>query len=638
MLFVKNRNTIIFSLILALVWPALLFGQISQQGTPDGIARRAGIAGIPVVKQNKPDLSKLRAEDETNAALGLPERMGVSLQAGYSMENSGKWETEGNRNIWKLMIEVPEAVGLGLYFKDFDLPAGGELFVYSADMKHVIGAFTSFNNHPSGLFATEVVKGDKIVIEYSEPYLSAEKAHFTISEVLYVYRPMLFPGDKPNDLKNSGNCQVNTSCTEGNGWRDQINSVVRILIKSGGNSYWCSGALLNTTSQDYEPFVLTADHCAKSNSGNYASVDDVLQWIFYFQYETAECIGTAIPEAKTMTGAMKIASSAPLENNGSDFYLMLLNENIPANYEPFYAGWDISGDLSPSGVSIHHPAGDVKKISTYTTTLSNDQWGSNPDTHFEVKWARTDNGHGTTEGGSSGSPLFSEGGRIIGQLTGGESGCSNLNGPDYYGKISFSWKSNGFNDSVKLAPWLDPLNVGSATMDGAYNDKLVLARFRADTSVVAMGSSLYFSDISKGEPLSWRWVFEGGEPRISTQRDPGPIQYDRLGKYSVSLTVTNALGTDSLTRKNYIRVVPRIYPNPVTDYFMVSIGDDSGESCNIMVNDTRGRTVYTADAKQSNRGFIRVNCQNWPSGLYVVRVVGKECSYNGKIVKVGFGG
>lgn len=633
----KNKNSILFFLVLAFIWPVLLSAQISRQGTPDGIIRKVRIASIPVVKLSTPDLPQLMAEDEINASRGMPERMGVSLQAGYTPGNSGDWELVNNRRIWKLMIEVPEAVGLGLYFNDFKLPAGGELFVYSADMEHVIGAFTSHNNHTSQLFATQVVKGDKIIVEYSEPFLSLEEARFTISEVLYVYRPMHFPGGKHFDLKNSGKCQVNTSCAEGNDWRDQINSVVRILIKSGYNSFWCTGAILNTTSQEYEPYILTADHCAKNNSGNYSSADDVQQWVFYFQYQTEECTGSEMPEAKTMTGAMKIASSSPLQNDGSDFYLMLLNEGIPAYYEPYYAGWDISGDLSPSGVSIHHPAGDVKKISTYSTPLSNDQWGNNPDTHFKVNWAETENGHGTTEGGSSGSPLFSHTGRVIGQLTGGESGCSNLTGPDYYGKMSFSWKSNGTDDSLKLSPWLDPLNVASPTMDGAYNDKLVLARFRADTTVVVIGNSLYFSDISKGDPHSWHWFFEGGEPRTSTQPNPGPIHYERLGKYSVSLTVTNALGTDSLTREKYIRVVPRIFPNPATDHFLVSIGYEPGETFNILVNDVRGQIVYTAEIKQTNRSFTRVNCRNWPSGLYVVRVIGKDFAFTEKVIRVGVG-
>ena len=141
--------------------------------------------------------------------------------------------------------------------------------------------------------------------------------------------------------------------------------------------------------------------------------------------------------------------------------------------------------------------------------------------------------------------------------------------------------------------------------------------------------------MSNGDPFSWRWVFDGGEPRTSSQRNPGPILYNRLGKYSVSLTVTNAMGTDSLTREKYIRVVPRIFPNPANDHFLVSLGDGSNENCEIRVNDARGRTVYTAETKQSSRGFFRVNCRDWPSGLYVVRVIGKDDVFTAKVMRVG---
>jgi hypothetical protein len=631
---VKNIDNKIFPLILILIVPVLLFGQISRKGIPDGITRKVSLANIPVAKLNSPDLARLFEEDKANAALGLPERMGVSLGCDYTVENSGKWETVSDRRVWKLQIEVPGAVGLGLYFNGFNFPQGAEMYIYSSDGQQVIGAFTSQNNHPSGLFATEVVKGEKIVVEYSEPFSSVRKVRFNISEVLYVYTPMLFPGDKPFNLKNSGACQVNTACAEGDLWRNQVKSVVRIMIKSGFNSYWCSGAVVNNTANDYEPYILTADHCAKNSSGQYAGVEDVLRWIFYFQYETVECSGTLAPEAKTLTGAIKVASSTPLENDGSDFYLVLLNNTIPANYEPYYSGWDISGNSSPFGVSIHHPAGDVKKISTYTAPLTNDQWGINPNTHFRVVWSETANGHGTTEGGSSGAPIYNSTGKIVGQLTGGDSGCSDLTGPDYYGKMSFSWKSNGTHDSLKLEPWLDPLNLGVVSIDGAYNDKLVLSRFRADTNVVVIGSGLKFKDLSSGNPDSWRWVFEGGEPATSTLRDPGPVQYNRLGQYSVTLVVTNVFGMDSLTREDYIRVVPRIYPNPATDHLMVTTGDNPNENFNLLVSDAFGRTVYSAEIKQNGLGFFRVDCLKWPSGIYAVRVAGKDFNYSRKIVKL----
>ncbi|KAF0202719.1 MAG: Lysyl [Bacteroidetes bacterium] len=630
----KNTFVKLLAVALCILLPHLSFSQLSLGGVPPGISSRSTLEAVPLIYFDKPDLSQLLREDAENETMGLPERMGVSFAAGYNAGNSGNWEIISGRRIWKLQIDVPDAVGIGLYFSDFSLHEDALMYIYSADYSHVIGGFSSQNNHPSGLFATEIVKGSRIIIEYSEPVFYNDKPDFTISEVLYVYRSMLFPGDNSSREVLSGACQVNTSCAEGNNWRDHIKSVVRIRIKNGFSAYWCTGTLVNNTAIDFEPFVLTADHCARDGSGDYANADDLLQWVFSFQYELPDCDGGTAPLNKTLTGAVKISSSTPTLNNGSDFYLVLLNDDIPPSYEAFYAGWDISETTSPSGVSIHHPSGDYKKISTYNSPLINDQWGSNPGTHYRVVWTETANGHGTTEGGSSGSPIFSNKGRIIGQLTGGESGCYNLTGPDFYGKMAYSWLSNGTHDSLRLQPWLDPINSGQQFINGNYNDKQVLARFLADTNVVGIGNSLIFSDISTGNPISWKWTFESGDPATSTQRDPGSIRYDRLGKFSVTLVVTNEFGTDSLTREDFITVVPGVFPNPANDYFYILTGTETSEKCNVSVIDAQGRTVFVENFSQSSGGFYKVSCENWPSGVYVVMVDCNELSYREKLIKV----
>ncbi|MDZ7845751.1 MAG: hypothetical protein U5L96_02660 [Owenweeksia sp.] len=53
-------------------------------------------------------------------------------------------------------------------------------------------------------------------------------------------------------------------------------------------------------------------------------------------------------------------------------------------------------------------------------------------------WAATANGHGVTEGGSSGCPLLDADGLIRGVLTGGLATCVANTDPDYYGKFSYS--------------------------------------------------------------------------------------------------------------------------------------------------------------------------------------------------------
>ena len=88
--------------------------------------------------------------------------------------------------------------------------------------------------------------------------------------------------------------------------------------------------------------------------------------------------------------------------------------------------------------------------------------------HWQVTWIQTLNGHGVTEGGSSGSPIFDNHGHIVGTLTGGNSNCGSQfeNLPDYYGKFSYSWDQNGTDSASVLKYWLDPDNTGMMVLNG----------------------------------------------------------------------------------------------------------------------------------------------------------------------------
>lgn len=377
-----------------------------------------------------------------------------------------KVDRDGN-TIWKATISSKNALALGLYFSDFYLPKGAKLFVYSPNKEQIIGSFTEQNNSNTGMFATELIFGDKLVIEYNEPAEVAGLGHFTIDEVLHAFRGVSALKES-NGFRGSGSCEVNVACSEGTGYEKQINSVVRLLIKEGGSSYWCTGSVINNVENDKTPYILTADHCAAD-----ASTEDLNQWIIYFNYQSATCDNpTTEPVAKTMTGATKIAASSNSGTMGSDFYLVELQENIPVDYNAYFMGWDRTGDGSTNGVSIHHPQGDIKKISTYTsdllsTTYSSGGFVGSTNGSWEVVWAETLNGHGVTEGGSSGSPIYSQDGFLIGTLTGGWASCSALTSEDYYGKFNFHWDKNGSTADTQLKPWLDPNNTGVLFLSGS---------------------------------------------------------------------------------------------------------------------------------------------------------------------------
>jgi len=78
--------------------------------------------------------------------------------------------------------------------------------------------------------------------------------------------------------------------------------------------------------------------------------------------------------------------------------------------------------------------------------------------------------------------------------------------------------------------------------------------FEADSTDICQGLSVDFTDLSTNDPTSWDWEFPGGIPSTSTIQHPQNIIYSTAGTYNVTLTVSNALYTNSTTKTEYIVV------------------------------------------------------------------------------------
>jgi len=180
-------------------------------------------------------------------------------------------------------------------------------------------------------------------------------------------------------------------------------------------------------------------------------------WVFRFNYEHTTCNQSATPVAQSITGSTLRASSA-----NSDMALMELSSAPPANYNVYYAGWINDGLAATQATGIHHPSGDVKKISRDNSTLTSNTWGG---TSANSHWLVPSWDDGVTEGGSSGSGLWDQNHRLVGQLHGGASVCGGGDLSDLYGKFSLSWTGGGTN-STRLSNWLDPQTTGATAVDG----------------------------------------------------------------------------------------------------------------------------------------------------------------------------
>ncbi len=405
--------------------------------------------------------------NENNKDKIFPLWAGHSIETDISTINNGTIiYSEDNQKVWLLKIHSQNAPAIGIVFQDIKVSDNARFTVYSPNYpskyytilgKDIVGGFLS----------TPPLPGETVIIAYSEeiqeniPRLSGS---FTISDILFIYNG-IENINETKDLGDSGNCQVNINCSpEGDNWQIHKRGVARILFKRGNSWYWCSGSLVNNTNYDGTPYFLTAEHC-----GGNATDTDRNVWQFYFNFERQNCENNTTPPNHLITGCI-LKAKGPL-NGGSDFLLLQLNSRPPQEWNPYYNGWDRSETASAGGVGIHHPSGDAKKISTFTTTptSSTPNIGGSPmatNSAWRLTWAQTDNGHGVTEGGSSGSPIFNGSGLIIGTLSGGAASCNSTSQPDYYGKFSYHWESNGTNYENQLKPWLDPTGTGVTTLQG----------------------------------------------------------------------------------------------------------------------------------------------------------------------------
>lgn len=100
-----------------------------------------------------------------------------------------------------------------------------------------------------------------------------------------------------------------------------------------------------------------------------------------------------------------------------------------------------------------------------------------------------------------------------------------------------------------------------------------VVQFTASDSTICVGTCINFTDLSLYTPYSWQWTFVGANITGSNLQNPTNICYNTPGNYTVTLIATNALGTDTLIKTAYIKVVgnPIVTVTPATQ--TICLGD-----------------------------------------------------------------
>lgn len=439
------------------------------------------------------NLTTIAAEDEIDSQNGLPPRFGIPVDVNYDLTNSGVWTTLPNDDrIWRLKIKCQEAVSINLLYDKFWLPDGAKRHLYTEDKTQILGGFTSDNNrgkrYDPAPFTTGLLFSESVIIELYEPKNVEDLSIIAIDKVVHGYNELSQMADA-NGYGDSGPCQVNVNCPEGQNWQEEKKGIALILI----NGYrMCTGSLVNNTSEDLKPYFLTADHCIGTLDAT--GDTDASHYSFYWNYESSSCSNSSNYNPQSTSGATLRANNA-----NSDFALFELTESpLSSNIPVKFNGWDRTTSPTQGGVGIHHPRGDFKKIATHNMVPISVE----SNTHWRLSWIATPNGHSVTEPTSSGSPLFTNNKRIIGQLHGGvypNLDCEDpANDVGRYGKFSVSW--NGTIPQRRLKDWLDPTNLNPQFLDGLSPEDLI--DIVAQENLVCFNSGTVFTVQNASPPYS----------------------------------------------------------------------------------------------------------------------------------------
>jgi len=205
-----------------------------------------------------------------------------------------------------------------------------------------------------------------------------------------------------------------------------------------------------------------------------------------------------------------------------------------------------------------------------------------------------------------------------------------INATSQSGALTFHFTSD---NSVTMPGWKALISCSEVLLPPT-------AGFWSDTAHIVQGDTIHFYDASLHNPTSWQWTFEGGTPETSSLQNP-VIVYNVPGTYDVTLTVTNAQGSNTKTIENFVTVDSTIgiaklakskfvvYPNPATSEIINISG--SGIIDQVDLLDFAGKVLISKSEKTQN---IQIATGGIANGIYLLKLVSGNETHTIKIAVI----
>ncbi|MEL0035095.1 MAG: PKD domain-containing protein [Gammaproteobacteria bacterium] len=536
---------------------------------------------MPELKQQAASASKPDRRQPQRHMIARAKRIAQPLEALTS------WQYIDDKAILRLALDAPQAKHLNLGFDQVALPEGAQLYIFNAHNNQLIERYNHRDVSNRQLWTSQLQTNSVIIELQVAEHL---KDQLTISLRQAGLGDKTFSADS---WLKSGSCNIDINCSEGDNWRDVSRSVARYLISDSTGTFTCTGSLMNNDRFDQRPLFMTAAHCGVAES----TVDSMR---FFWNYETSVCDGTPDGDlSQTQTGARFISRG---EGTGarSDFALVELAQSPANEFNVYFTGWNAVAQEAANVVTIHHPAGDEKRISLDADPLTITLYGNDPadvtGQYYRIEaWDV-----GTTEGGSSGSGIWNQQKQLIGTLSGGLASCTAPAESDWYGRMSDHWQSAGEHPLLNSAKALAPTTAnrtlsGLESCDGAMIDMVISDSSAAPDTAIDLSANV----TSGVAPYEYAWDFNNDG--VVDSNDPQPSHsYSQSGEYEVYLMITDANQCRTASRSRIIVPDPseRFLADGVKPTNYVSTVDAEGTW--VVTSDTAAEGVFSLRSQVIN--------------------------------------
>ncbi len=449
------------------------------------LAQQPSIHGVPAIATKAAPVAKLRLAPLTAPMTTLaPVSVGEMASFKQALRNSTKrtaigivrtlgtaqlpssadlaWKSVEGGTAAQLAVSSPQAGAMRLAIDLSAVPESVEIVAFGSGTPSRLEGPVRVGDIADRTqpWWSPITDGDTQTLEFFVPKgIDASSLQFRVTGVSHLFTTVASGLQKDtSDINTSGLCNVDIKCSTlfpTLAFQNVRNSVALMVMQDGRNVFECTGQLLNDTGNTHTPWFFSANHCFDNENAPFKTpsqmqtVANTLQTLWFFEALTcSNPRDTTVPNFVQLNGG----STYLYSNQPSDVLMVKLNDPAPTG--SFFAGWNANSlAVGTAIVVVHHPEGDLKKVSQGSLVADSLFTGTTATNLFnEVKYSS-----GTTEPGSSGSGLFSFDGseyQLRGALFGGAAAC--VSQSSTVANTESDWYSQFDKAYASLQPYLNP--------------------------------------------------------------------------------------------------------------------------------------------------------------------------------------